>query len=305
MGGYWEFKVWICSCHMELFFFLHGVTSKRTIYSIKSFKDYIRYLLPKLVIPYFVWGMVYSTTLGIKFWACMLYGSNPTICKVSNGVLWFLPAFVAASVIYACVYGINHRFKLGGMAKIFEIFVFIGFFLAIKNYIPSFGLPFGLNVSFIAIPWMLIGNWSQKFMNEINFRLNRPVKALIGLQLCIFAMIVSQYNIPTTNGVVVTALTDVGNIWFYYVIALIGIVGVILISMALEGVKFLEWMGRGTLVYMAGHYIWIQISLDIIERFSICMNWRTELFYHGFISLLLYTITYWIVLKFIPELGGN
>lgn len=304
VGGYWQIKIWICSFHMELFFFLHGVTSRKEIGSFKSFLSYIAELIPRIVVPYVVWSMIYSRSLGIRFWAFIAYGSNPSTGAVSNGVLWFLPVFAVSSVITAVIKFINRQTKYEYAAIAGEIILFTIFFSVIRHSVPGIGLPFGFQTVLIAVPMMLVG---QIFRN-ILYRFcgfSVTVKLILGTGLCILGGFLAQAGAPETYGVVITALADIGCVWIYYPVALISIIGILLIAMTLEKFLYLARMGQGTLIYMAGHYIWLEMATEVLSKLNVSVSWPVELIYYTVVTFVLYVFSFLLCMKYIPELNGK
>ena len=83
----------IYSFHMPLFFAICGITShKAKDYSFKGFLKFLGSNAFALLLPYFIWGLIYSP-FNLKSMGVLLYGSGRGIIAAGagNGQFWFLP----------------------------------------------------------------------------------------------------------------------------------------------------------------------------------------------------------------------
>lgn len=257
-----EIKSMIYSFHMPLFFIVSGYTCKSM-----GFKTLLYKRVQRILLPYLLWAVIF-TGLSLKKLVFIVYGTNETIGRAgSNGMLWFLVCMFVASIlggflIFLSKKSKNRKLFLGVCVVATLAFSYIlNFFhddIVFKNRV--IGLPFAMDISFLATSFFLIG----KIMEETDLtkidKLRLPLRLLIGT-VC---LAVSTFGIWQTNqkGYSQMATYDIGNPFFYFIVACIASFGLLLLSKELErklsfdkkGVgKMLTWFGRNSMLLFIMH----------------------------------------------------
>ena len=73
LGGKYNYlKIWICSFHMPLFFIIYGmVVSPKYLNGFKEWKSFFYKKVKSLLIPYLIWGMIYTHSIDTNFFKGM------------------------------------------------------------------------------------------------------------------------------------------------------------------------------------------------------------------------------------------
>lgn len=89
---------WIESFFMPLFFIACGMGMKDRYEVIISFSNI------KVMVVYVIWAFIYLNNRDIHSYFGILYGTNKVLGVIgTNAVLWFIPTFVLASMIYKTI----------------------------------------------------------------------------------------------------------------------------------------------------------------------------------------------------------
>lgn len=258
-------KLWICSFHMPLFFIIYGmVVSKKDFYNTRSYFIFLNKQIQTLIVPYFLWAMIYAKGYEVNFFVGVIYGSNPALAYAgTNSVLWFLPTMFFATLIYQCVLEL---FDKGGK----KIIVFS---LIICILVAKFGgniagkilyrFPWGIDIAFLGVAFMILGKYLchpiiKNIMNGKN-----ELICIVILFACRFLLsyinrpVIGEYWCP------VMALGVYGkSILLFTVGAVISSCCILLISNLLN-LKPLQYLGKHSLLMMAVHYIIFPYSIYV------------------------------------------
>lgn len=153
---------------MPLFFILAGMSVRLS--AVKSWRYFLRRNILALLVPYFVWGMIYAP-FTFKNILPMAYGSWENLAKIGTLTsLWYLPCFFAARIItqFVVSFLMAHNIKniplWCGIAAVPALV--IGFMIPH----PTGGLPFGIDIAFVASGVILLGMASQKTCLSLHSR---------------------------------------------------------------------------------------------------------------------------------------
>ncbi|MBP5384139.1 MAG: acyltransferase family protein [Lachnospiraceae bacterium] len=282
---------WIFSFHMPLFFIVSGMLIHYRRDTEKDLKDLTSRRFYSIMIPYFWFSLIYllivlyalirgSVTVHVLFeqiwYVLSMYGMN---------VLWFLPALFGGEILFLLIY---KRF-----VKITPLIVLVLTGAATAaNYALS-------SLSADVFPW--------KYLKEFGITLLRPVfvcvfiavgfyiyklfrerekyclpELLAGLAL----MAVNIFVHPLNRAVDFRSLVQ-GNLAFYYIAAVTGSVGLILICKNLPAIRPVTFWGINSLIVMAVHnnetvlYLGMKLAMIINQYIT-----RAR----GYVSYLVVTI---------------
>ena len=322
-GGYPQLKTWICSFHMPLFFILFGMVSGRKV--PKNFHQWQNFLERRsmaLLVPYFLWCLIYATRFDKSFFAGVLWGTNSSLAMAgTNSVLWFLPTMFAASVLFmltVCIeeYAQNvlHRKWVKVIAVFLEITAFASLSLLCGKLFPmnTLRLIFGLDIAFSAVALMLLGYHVIRPVFEW-IRQSSKLVAVIFALICLMAgFVAAQMNAPTSPyPVTVMAIALYGKSYLAFVaIAILSTIGILCLCRIICN-RFMAWLGQGSMVIMAAHYIvfpftqsWSQQLLNKLFSgltcyeilFSVCNGVMTV----GLLVPLIYLVN-----RYVPQLAGK
>lgn len=228
---------WIYSFHMPLFFFAGG-----WVYRKKKIKDNLSGRVKKIVIPYFTFGAVIliywyfiersfrsvSQTFGEAAFGLFL-GEYKLLDFHSH--LWFLPCFFVLAVFY------NILVNIGGNKA---AYIASAVMAVIHFFVPLPDLPWGIDRVFRYIGYYAVGHLLAELKAD-EFVARSPIAVRL------------TGAVILTGGNFALAYYDLkgGAMWF--VTAFVGIAGLSAISMLLERVKALQYVGRISLVILCIH----------------------------------------------------
>lgn len=265
---------WLFSFHVPAFFFLSG-------YCFKYTKNMSRYLLKKvqtIVVPYFVFSLfsiiIFSiasrivprietvlecdliTNLGTMFFG----NSKPDVMKY-NSPLWFLPCFFVVSVLGYFVERIVRRYSQKVRYVTIIVCVLLGILVSNAEEVI---LPWHFETAVSMMVWYLLGvtfKESKSLVKKIEkFSSNKIRAILLSLLLILIGVGISILNTRTVG----VRNDHYGMISCYYSGAVFGISGFMLISIIICNNRFLEYIGRNSLVILVLHKFPILVFQEMI-----------------------------------------
>lgn len=289
-------KAWIYAFHMPLFFFATGLITRPE-------KIDCKFILKKfcgLMIPYFLWGLIYSE-LSFGNLARLFYGSYYTISKAGSlSSLWFLPTmFIAVLIVQVILGATNNKIAIGMIA-------IVSFIAAI--FIPqlSFGYPWCMDVALLAVTFILIGYLLKDYIDKIS-KQGGYLKCIVLIAGGFMITLISNLNPIVEDSYVLMAGRRLGNPGLFTICAVGGCVMILGIALLLENTKHinnpLEFIGQNTIVIFA-------VQKPIISVFAKCFNYVTlpdliELLVTCFGTIIGSCVICFLVNQFVPCMNGK
>lgn len=222
---------------MPLFFFAGG-----WVYRKKKIKDDLLGRVKKIVIPYFTFGAVIliywyfiersfrsiSQTFGEAALGLLL-GEYKLLDFHSH--LWFLPCFFVLAVFY------NILVNIGGNKT---AYIASAVMAVIHIFVPLPDLPWGIDRVFRYIGYYAVGHLLAELKAD-EFVARSPIAVRL------------TGAVILTGGNFALAYYDLNGGAMWFVTAFVGIAGLSVISMLLERVKALQYVGRISLVILCIH----------------------------------------------------
>ena len=320
-GGYSQLKVWICSFHMALFFVVYGmVASKKIPATLKDWFFFVERKIRALLIPYLLWCMIYAVDFGTDFFKGVIWGTNLSLSAArTNAVLWFLPAMFCGCLMYGFSVAVEDcvtssvRFKwaksllaIGEMLGAMVLSAWLG-----KTDFVDRGFPFSFDVALSALALMLIGRCIVlPLMTQI--RKMKAVSMFVILCFCWFVgFIGAQYNAPDEPyPVTVMALSLYGKSYLaFFLIATVNTIGMLCLCQLVKN-KLFVWLGKGSLVMMAGHYIVFPYTISLLKTMLAPYSGMAiyGLVFSGLNAILCmacFIPVLWLVNRYTPVLSGK
>lgn len=268
-GGCHACKMIIAAFHMPLFFMLSGITMK-SCDSVRQLACHIIKRLGQLIIPVYLWFLVFCHPINIKNLALLLYGSNLAIGRACGpmAVGWFFPAMfiadTAASVLIYAAKKVSDSMHKERIIIISGICVYALASWMLGRFIDiGVDLPWSFDVALSGAAFILIGNQSSELLQKIdNTRLRNKVVGCI-LMFAVTAAFAAANTAVYDNdyGRVVMALGKYGYYPLFFVGGIVGSVFCIMLSMVLQNIckcRLALSIGRHTLVMLIIHQRFIQ-----------------------------------------------
>lgn len=301
--------------HMPLFFIVSGiVTKKRDItYDKEYYKNFIVKSIYTLLIPCLIWALVYSK-FSWKNVPYILYGSWQSLTKAETLTsLWYLPCLFLARLWMELIIGLSDKYSRMNKNLFILICTIISFILGFCLPQLELGYPFGFNISFVGLGFMLIG-YEHKDVIE-RFQSKGIIFHLIKLVIVI-AIFELGIHFEGKTKLVLMCGSDYGNIILFLINALSGVVVIFSIS-ALITKKWeiddtnpfrnaILWIGRNTIGIFLVHKPLLQ---EVIVPIFTNMGYSTNSFTVALICMLIdfpiSCLLVHIINKYTPRLFGR
>lgn len=168
-------NVWLCSFHMPLFFFMAGITYNIVKYC--DFKAFIRNKLKTLIVPYFIFAgitwiwnflicVVYllkdGTEIDFMYQLKQFLGIFLQIRTTSYGIgVWFIPCIFVTFLLLWLILKV-------AKSVYFRVLLAISCLLIGYLYCTyvDIKLPWGIDAAFIAVFFVSMGCFGQKFLKR-------------------------------------------------------------------------------------------------------------------------------------------
>ena len=257
--------IWI-AFFLPIFFLTVGLTSSHILDA--KFSTYVNKKVKGILVPYIIWCFIlnFGGFQGLTFFKAMIIGNVQSLDSVYiNSIIWFLPAFFTASLIFylTCLSEktISEKIKCNfTYIKIALIAILIVFDRAINRFLGP-DCVFGISSAFQGAALMMIGNLCSRMLSRIYEMINAR-KAAIAATALILGIVLAYVNMPLTTydgkvgytHAIWMAKGYIGlNVFTYLGTAILSSIGILVISMLLEKVRFLSYLGKHSLLFMTMH----------------------------------------------------
>lgn len=283
---------YLYSFHIALFIFISGYLLPEKL-DDKELGYYFQRKFKRLMLPYFgyglfsylVWAFIgrkfgVDSLLDISVWKPLLglfYGNGHNNFLIFNIALWFLPALFSTLMLY---YIVTKYFpqKLR-LTLVILLLVGIGYLDSIYG---KMRLPWGINISFVAVAFIFLGHHSQKLLTAIDRLLTKGWKLVLAIILIIIGYLVQRVN----EGVSFNS-HSYANLLFFFLSALSSILGYLLITKEALVNKLLSYLGKISLKIFALHILAFSF-ISALMKFVFNLDFL--LFKNSFSG----RITYWL-----------
>lgn len=287
---------WLYSFHMPLFFLAAGWVYKR-----KPILEDIKKRFQTIIIPYFTFGtitLLYWELIERKFRSSNM-GFFDSLIGLFFGAynnldfnvhMWFLPCFFATVVFF------NILVDLFSIKWAYVITILMSLIYATVPFSGGGGVLWGIDKVFQYLGFYAIGVILSKYTDISKLTVNRFQTLIIAFLLLAINFLLAEFGLVT------------GIMWF--ITALTGIVGVLLVSRVINSNKILQYFGRISLIILCTHG---PIYRVIIKLVSILFHISTEGVRENFflsmvaviITLALCSLMYEIIIRIAPWMVGK
>lgn len=304
-----DINTFIYAFHMPLFFFLSGMTFRND----QQFSPYLQKKIRTIIIPYFLFAIltyIFWLLIGrhfgedanievslVKPLVGIFYSNGIDDWLLFNTPLWYLTCLFVVEMIFYFISRTNN--------KELQIFLLImcgtvGYLLSLTNFLR---LPWGINVGLTAIVIYGLGYFSKQIIHKMQ------VGKVLNFSLFILFFILC-YFLSGVNGHVDMNVNVYGNIGYFYLGAILGILAIVNLSQFVSDNRILSFIGKNTLVILALHGV---IS-SLIKGFMVfILNIELSILINNTLMNALFTLMTLIIAvpiiifinRYIPELVGK
>ena len=208
------------------------------------------------------------------------------------GALWFLSALFSMECLFYWISIIRNRLFLTGTVIILHVLGMLSL------YSPLDYLPWGINLAFIAVPFMGLGYLSKDFVGKMK----RKARWMT-LSIAFLCSTLSLLLMPITGFDL--SMHYFSNWYGYIPVAVFGIVTYLMISFLIGKSFILEWLGRNTIVVIALHgpvYCVALYTLSKVFYLSV-ENIRSDFFWCLGVTAFVFMVLFPIIMFYNKYIG--
>jgi len=293
---------YLYSFHIALFFFISGYFIPNEPYR-ERFTDFWQKRFKRLMLPYFIYGiftyivwLVIGRNFGVnkqlnveplKPLIGLFYGNGFDNYLVFNIAIWFLPALFSTLLLYYLLWKAVKN-KIGVAVGVLVI-LSIGYLDSIYGTIR---LPWGINISFIAIFFVYLGHQSKHILEKIWIYTKNMDLVLAALLLWV------GYLFQILNSGVSFNSHSYGNILYFLISAGSSILGYAILTKILLDNRMFQFLGINSLRILALHILSFSIISAIIKyvfsadfsSFKVSLGGRITYFIGSIVIVSIYAI---------------
>jgi len=244
----------IYSFHIPLFFFLSGIFFKSS-----NFPDFFRKKYKRLLIPYFVIGLlsilmwipkkyILELDQDIEFWFPffgLLYGNVNFI--IFNKPIWFLVCLFVVNISFFFIFKIFENSK-NKYFLIFGFLLLLAFFGYLYSLYKPLRLPWMMDTALVAVLFFGLGLIYKHKLSKKVFTFTNQQKFTL-----IFILFVIVVIISILNGRIDMAEIIFNNCFLFLVGSFSGILMIILISELIPKNRIFGYIGKNTMIIFTFH----------------------------------------------------
>ncbi len=258
-----QFRTWIFSFHMPLFFIISGMLLSYKKEVNKNFVDLIKKRARTIIIPYISFSIIYMAAVLFAYFRNVITAKSIlenlwyVLSLYGMNVLWFLPALFFGELIFLFIMKrFDSRTSKIVIAVTFTISYFASVYLNDKEYAAIGKELVGITYlgqllvvffrSFIAMSFIALGYFLFFLLKE---------RDRISILELFLSMVLLAINIVIgrKNGGVDMRSLAFKNIFFYYSAALSGTFALLLFCKNCYPFRILKYFGKNSLTIMASH----------------------------------------------------
>lgn len=273
-------RAWISTFHMPFFFVIAGVLMAIKNEVEAEYKELAIRKARGLLIPYLWFSLAYAVIDLVNIyihnidWKTYIYNQLSSVTLYGSGALWFLPALFLGELIFIFIYK-KAGTTISALLMIVLPFISWGIEQGLSNAYAAVSdnlilvilinairvwLRAAIAAGFVGISYFVHRFMMNKFENYDSARSPRTI--IINLVLGIFLLIalgfLTKYNTyADLNNM------RLGNPFLYFLFAYMGSYGLLLLCRTLKGLRFIQYLGRNSLIIMAVHLNFYVIYIAI------------------------------------------
>jgi len=310
------YRIILYAFHMPLFFIVSGVVVKkhRHEYGLKHWVSFFRKNILALVVPYLIWALIYSK-FQYEMFPKLFYASIESIETMPTlSSLWFLPCLFVARIFVELVMMLSSYFEKINRHLFALIFAVIFFTIGFLIPHPSQGLPWCVDIAFVAAGFILLGYSIKDILSKL---FDKPIWIHIIISIVSLGLFVGGILIQQGNPyIAIMARAMYGNIALFLSNSIFGSIFILDIAMIITKLfqnhksnvvnRFMLWTGRSTIGIYLIHKNFLQ---------EVCManlsKWGVQLPNLGFailatiVTFIYSVLIVFIIDRYVPQLFGK
>lgn len=267
-------NAWLCSFHMPLFFFLSGINFNDNKY-INDFSSFIKNKFCSLIVPYFMFSIVMYVYKIVRYMLESYSGSVDTLKQFAKWAMaiviqirttdygigiWFIPCMFISFVLFYVIIKVA-KGKKSVVLVLSTVLLLVGYLYC--EYI-DIKLPWGIDAAFIAVFFVALG---YLFKGKLNKEITISGQTILMGAIALIINIVFAYlNNKVLGRTVGMWSNNYGNLLFFLIAAIMGIVFVVILSNIVR-FKFVRKIGKNSIYFYGLHVVLIELMDILVEHF--------------------------------------
>jgi len=305
------------SFHMPLFFVVSGLLFSDVRKSPDGFLNFLRKKALHILVPYFLWALIYSSGFNIKQILCIVYSNNKVYAEAG---LWFLPTlFVSECLFYFICYVSNNNYCKIIFMVLCGLASFVFHAVSYGTIFDKYGYPFSFDIALMAVAFIGLGNICKPLFQMMIRGLREEaykkyIYSVCAIVLLAIVFVISRVNYSFLSDHaferVVMARASYGFCPLFIIGGVLGSLAVIFISSFLS-TKAVVYIGKNSLIFMCMNHFWINVFMLLLDKLPV--NFENSI---GLVKvLIIITATIFVVIgcsigcvivnRFIPILNGK
>ena len=246
----------IYSFHIPLFFFVSGLSLSFTKYKGLDLKETLKKRFLRIYLPFLIWAvLLVLPIISLESIPNILYGTHESLLHVnSHSSLWYLPVlFISTILLDLLLYWIKNKTKLKTYYFLIPVLI-VAILFSVPPIQPFLNnLPLGINIVPMALFFILLGH---SYQNEYN---KKKPSIFISLPIIIaLSAVVYYFGVNNDVDYVLVAENRYGNIFYFLMTAISGIVICLLLAFSIERYikplkKPMQIIGENTFIIFVLH----------------------------------------------------
>lgn len=256
------------SFRIPLYFILSGLFFK----PYESFAGFVIRKTNKLVVPFIAFYVLTvillplmlsligvelkssNNPLGWHYFSDIYYESWPM-----NSAIWFLLCLFVVNILFYVFYLLNKKFRKGLLSVLCLVIGIAGYYFSSQKV----KLPLFIDTAMTALPFFYFGYAIKNYTGFLNLSKAKWQNLLLFCACIVFCCIFSEPVNFITNTYYRT------NIVSFYLCGMVGTMGILFLSKALNRVPLVNTFGRYSIIILVTHYPILGFLFVIFDRFDL------------------------------------
>lgn len=313
-----EVLQWIYAFHMPLFFVLSGYTYRAQ----RIDKEFLMKKIKTIYVPFLLFALIFCRG-EMSSWAYIAYGSRNALDMAGTyTVLWFLPCFFAAVLVFSLLMNIGNRSKHKVWILAAEVAVMLVGAKAcemLKGGLPmiaKYGYPLNFDMALVGAVFMVAGYYFRLMIDWIN---TQRQWLLIVTVVALFAVtgFTAFMNLPESLNPacahVEMSVGAFGNWGLFFANALLMSMALIGLSMLVDKwvnkKKLLLFIGQNSLTILCVHGTILLAASKVLPKMGLVGVDDMSLMLQGIVSYMIVIAVsipaILLIKRFVPNLVGK
>lgn len=309
------FRRMIYSFHMPLFFILAGLSIKPIC--VKTSKEWLTFInknLKSLIVPYFIWGLIYAT-FSYQSFKYLAFGSWEALVDMNTLTsLWYLPCFFFSRLVTQLEVNVITKIKTEKTNVLYIVAGLITIIVGLVIPHPEGGCFWCADISVLAAGFILLGIGIKELYIIGAQQKNVFLVGAFVISLGLFLLC----TVGRADDLYLSLMckADNGNIFWFMIVSLLGSAAVLSMAWIIFRIsresnlkfdtKFITFIGTHTLgIYLLHKPFLQEIAVPLVSRCLAGCPFEVVALLASILALIYSIVLCAVIEKYIPQLLGQ